>query len=174
MTIDQDINLDSVRGGIPESPLSFKFQYYARDYYDAYKNHRDAQRSRPSFPKFSPARLNLIALSIELAAKALHLDQGEPKGSIEGSIYHDLTKACDQDVLTPYGITLTEEEKNEIEKANVYYRDKGFQYFEFLRPRSELALGVSNEAELALRGYPGLPDETLLESALNKLLTPNL
>ncbi len=149
--------------GISEHIAPFAFQYYAKDFYEAYKKHK-------SDTKFSPARLFLIARSIELAGKGLHLAQGKTTKDLF-CMNHDLESACDQSVLIAYGITLTDVERVELKKANQYYEGKGFEYFLFDFP------GVSIDRsgpQQALSGWPNLPDENVLEGIVGKLLTPRV
>jgi hypothetical protein len=139
------------------------FQYYARDFYNAYTNHKGGR-------KFSPARLFLLSRSIELAAKALHLAQGSAAKKLS-HINHDLELVCDQQILSAYGITQTYTELFELKKANKYYKGKGFEYFLFRFP------GVAIERtgpQQALSGWPDLPEESILEGLLDRLLTPKL
>ena len=84
---------------------------------------------------------------------------------------HDLEAACEASVFAHFGITLIAAEMLELRKANKYYKGKGFEYFLFKFS------GVKMERsgpQQALFGWPGLPDESVLESILNKLLTPKL
>src|SRR5688572_25641338 len=76
----------------------FAFQWYAKDFYEAYKKVKGG-------PPFSPARLTLLAQAVELAAKSLHVDQGKRDDDLH-NIGHDLVKACDPVILGIYGITL--------------------------------------------------------------------
>jgi len=84
---------------------------------------------------------------------------------------HNLEVACEPRILAAYGITLTSAEQVELKRANKYYKGKGFEYFLFKLP------GVSDERsgpQQALSGWPDLPDESVLEALLSKLLTPRL
>lgn len=150
-------------GGIDANITPFAFQHYAKDFLEAYGKHKGGT-------KFSPARLFLIARSIELAAKSLHLAQGAELSKIR-SMNHDLEAACEPGILAVYGIALTSAEQVELKRANKYYKGKGFEYFLFKFP------GVSDERsgpQQALSGWPELPDENVLEVVCNKLLTPRL
>ena len=156
---NQVINVSSTNVSI----TPFAFQHYAKDFYDAYKKHKVG-------PKFSPARFFLLTRSIELAAKSLHLAVGGSADDIM-DLGHDLEAGCDAGVLGHFGITLTRDEAVELQKANQYYKGKGFEYFLFKFP------GVSMERsgpQQALSGWRGLPDESVLESLLLKLVTPKL
>jgi len=141
----------------------FAFQHYAKDFYAAYTNHKHG-------PTFSPARFFLLARSIELAAKALHVAQGcEPRALFQ--MDHDLEAACEPAVLSAYSVSLSAAEQEELRKANRYYEGKGFEYFWFDLPGVPIARAG---AQQALSGWPDLPEEALLESLLQKLLTPRL
>ena len=139
----------------------FAFQHYARDFFEAYKKHKGG-------PKFSPARLFLLTRSIELAAKALHLDQGRTYDDIV-ALRHDLKAACYPQILAAYGISLEQIEEAELKKANEYYKRKGFEYFLYKHPG--VAVDRSGPQQAA-SGWPALPDEGILESVLGKLLQP--
>ncbi|MGH7802549.1 MAG: hypothetical protein ACREOW_18320 [Thermodesulfobacteriota bacterium] len=141
----------------------FAFQFYAKDFYEAYKNHKTDAR-------FSPARLFLLTRSIELAAKALHLKQGRTANDLL-HIDHDLEKACDSSILMAYGISLTANEEEELKKANNYYKNKGFEYFLFNLQGVPLDRSGPQQA---LSGWRDLPDENTLKALLNKLLSPKL
>jgi hypothetical protein len=149
--------------GIDANLAPFAFPHYAKDFYAAYTKHKGG-------PKFSPARFFLLARSIELAAKGLHLGQGRDHKSLF-KIDHDLEAACEQSILSAYGLTLTAAEDQQMKNANRYYAGKGFEYFFFDFP------GVSVDRsgpQQALSGWPDLPDESILESILHKLLQPRL
>jgi hypothetical protein len=142
----------------------FAFQYYAKDFYEAYRKHKTSD-------PFSPARFFLLTRGIELAAKSLHVGQGRTAANLD-TISHDLVTACDQNVLTSYGITLTAGEITELEKANAYYKPKGFEYFWFKFP--EVSHKDRSGPQMAASGWPNLPNESILEGLLNKLLSPSL
>lgn len=149
--------------GINVNITPFAFQHYAKDFYEAYIKHKGG-------PKFSPARLFLLARSIELAAKSLHLAHGRELDDIV-HMDHNLEAACDPNVLVSFGITQTQVEEIELKKANDYYRCKGFEYFLFKLP------GVPMERsgpQQALSGWPRLPDESTLEALLHRLVAPKL
>jgi len=141
----------------------FAFQHYAKDFYEAYAKHKPGH-------KFSPARFFLITRSIVLAAKSLHLARGRSVADVL-DLGHDLEAVCDAGVLAGFGLALMPPENVELQKANQYYKGKGFEYFLFKFP------GIPMERsgpQQALSGWPGLPDESVLESILDKLLTPKL
>lgn len=152
--------------GIDANISPFAFQLWAKDFYGAYKAH---QNTAP----FSPARFYLLSRSLELALKALHLDTGATVETLR-KIGHDLEKACDAQLLAGYQIQVTPEEQSELSKANAFYKHKGFEYFLF---RAPFLGGVPEERsgpQLAATAYPNLPEESSLESLLQKLLEPKL
>src|SRR3990167_874122 len=144
----------------------FAFQHYAKDFYEAYKKHRNG-------PKFSPARLFLLSRSIDLAAKCLHLADGRPSEDL-GNISHDLNKACDSDILKKFGIILSSDQINELKKANDYYQYKGFEYFLYKYGDWKGSDFGSSGPQNALLGWPDLPDESILESIADMLLSTKL
>jgi hypothetical protein len=141
----------------------FAFQWYAKDFYGAYKKVKDG-------PPFSPARLTLLSQAVELAAKSLHVHQGKRDDDLR-KLGHSLVKACDAAILGLYGITLTPAEEIELKKMSDLNEAKAFEYFWFRSPgfTPELA-GVMH----ALTGRKGLPDESVVEELLIKLLAPKL
>ena len=141
----------------------FAFQFYAKDFLQAYKKHQGGH-------KFSPARFFLLTRSIELAAKALHLGQGRLVDDLR-RLGHDLEAACDPSLLMRYGINITAAERTEVAKANEYYEGKGFEYFWFKMPGVPIDRSGPQQA---LSGWPNLPDEMVLEGLVDKLLAPKL
>ena len=155
MTTPQQINTEGLNANI----TPFAFQHYAKDFLGAFKSHK-------SDVKFSPARLFLVCRSIELAAKSLNLIAGRSLEKLK-TMSHDLEKACDASVLCQNNINLTAQEKDELRKANAYYKGKGFEYFIFKHPTVALE---SAGPELAAQGWPSLPDEVILEQIANRLV----
>ena len=141
----------------------FAFQWYAKDFYKAYQKVKGG-------PAFSPARLTLLAQAVELAAKSLHVHQGKRNDDLR-KIGHSLIKACDVSILGVYGITLTLAEQAELKKMSDLNEVKAFEYFWFRSPgvTPELA-GIMH----AVKGRKGLPDESVVEELLTKLLAPRL
>jgi hypothetical protein len=146
----------------------FAFQWYAKDFYEAYKAYR--QKGQEGEIGFSPARLTLLAQAIELAAKSLHVHQGKRHKDLK-DISHDLVKACEPSILNVYGITLTADEAMELKKMSELNKVKAFEYFWPLSRdhKPELA-GVMH----ALTGRKDLPDESVVEGLLIKLLAPTV
>jgi hypothetical protein len=61
-------NIVVTPGSISINLSPFAFQWYAKDFYEAYK----AYKKLKNVAKFSPALLTLLAQAIELAAKSMH------------------------------------------------------------------------------------------------------
>jgi hypothetical protein len=145
--------------GLNANITPFAFQHYARDFYSAFKKHQGG-------PPFSPARLFLLSRSIELAAKALHFQAGATSDGVR-DINHDLEAACGASTLAKFGVVLTTQEVEELSKANAYYKGKGFEYFLFKHGATQFD---RSGPQMALAGWPDLPDETVLEALLKRLL----
>lgn len=141
----------------------FAFQWYAKDFFEAYKKVKGETR-------FSPARLTLLAQAVELAAKSLHVHQGKRDADLR-RLGHDLVKACNSSILGVYRITLTTDEVTELKKMSKLNEAKAFEYFWFCSPSvtPELA-GVMHAAT----GWQDLPDESIVEGLLIKLLGPTM
>jgi len=144
----------------------FAFQYYAKDFYEAYKKHKDG-------PPFSPARYFLISRSIELAAKSLHLEVGKKAEDLNNA-RHDLLEACNSDILKKFDITFSDEQISELKKANDYYKDKGFEYFLYKTGDWKSSDFGSSGPQKVLTGWPDLPDVNILESIVDLLLSVKL
>jgi hypothetical protein len=152
---------------------AFAFQHYAKDFYAAYKK-------LEGDPRFSPARLTLLAQAIELSAKSLHVHQGKKNTDLKKKINHSLVEACAPAILGLHGIESTSTEKAELKKISDLNEVKAFEYpwFDGSKVTPELP-GVKVSPELsgvmkALKGWQGLPDESVLEGLLLKLLEPKL
>ncbi len=144
----------------------YAFQFYARDFYKAYKKHKDGL-------PFSPARFFLLSRSIELAAKSLYLADGMPAEDLN-NINHDLSKACDPDILKKFGVSLSSDQISELLKANDYYKHKGFEYFLYKYGNWKSSDFGSSGPQMALTGWPNLPDVNILESIVDLLLSIKL
>lgn len=158
----------------------FAFQWYAKDFYEAYKKVKGGA-------KFSPARLTLLAQAVELAAKSLHVDQGKEDDKLR-KIGHNLVKACDPSILSKYKIKLTAEERTELKKMNDLNESKAFEYFWFLppgtkrRPKKPTKEEIKEDARNArltgimhaVTGRKDLPDEGVVDGLLIKLLVPQV
>jgi hypothetical protein len=159
---------------------AFAFQWYGKDFYEAYNKVKGGAR-------FSPARLTLLAQAVELAAKSLHVDQGKQDDKLR-RIGHNLVKACDPSILSRYKIKLTAAERTELKKMNDLNESKAFEYFWFLppgtkrRPKKPTKEEIKEDARNARRtgiihavtGRKGLPDESVVERLLIKLLAPKM
>jgi hypothetical protein len=162
MTHQQNMGIPLVDANI----RPFAFQYYARDFYEAYKKHK-------SGPRFSPARYFLLSRSIELAAKSLHLADGKPAEEL-GNVNHNLESACDTTILNQFGISLNSQQLTELKKANDYYQHKGFEYYLYKSGDWKGSDFGSSGPEKTLQGWPDLPDLNTLESIFEMLLSIDL
>ena len=80
---------------------------------------------------YSPVPYFLFCRSIELGLKAFVLAKGEKMEVVKLKIRHNIDFALEKALnysLADFLLT-TEEEKKELQKANIYYNDKGFEYF---------------------------------------------
>jgi hypothetical protein len=83
----------------------------------------------------------------------------------------NLVRAWDSTILSKYGITLTAHEATELTKMSVLHDAKAFEYFWFGRRGDTPELkGLMH----TLIGRPGLPDESVVEGLLIRLLDPKL
>ena len=107
---------------------------------------------------FSPVAYYLRCHAIELALKAFLLAKGFPKNDLKHKLGHNLEEALKS--ATKHGlqskVAIKPKEKEEIKKANVYYADKGFEYFQVPK---------------AVRGYPKLPDLKILADVSSRLVS---
>lgn len=144
------------------SPLGSRL--IAEDYYEAYKSYTPLRG-------FSRAKYFLACITIELAAKTLHVDQGKQYDDLV-KIGHNLIRSCDPSILSAYGVVITHTEELELKKANEYYAARGFEYYHFKHPD----ISDPNRAGpiLVLSGYPNRPDLNVLETIINKLIEAEL
>ncbi len=102
----------------------YGFHTYAMDYMEtAEKWTNEAE--------YSPVPYFLYCRAIELGLKAFLLAKGKNLAYIKNSVNHNLSvglKNARQNSLDDI-IETTEIEEEEIEKANKYYKTKGFEYF---------------------------------------------
>ena len=107
---------------------------------------------------FSPVPYYLRCRVIELAQKAFLLAKGFPKNDLKEKLGHNLENALNS--ATELGlqseVAIKSEEAEEIKKANVYYADKGFEYFQVTK---------------AVTGYPELPDLKILADVSSRLVS---
>lgn len=123
------------------------FRYYARLYLECAQKYR---RNK----KFNPVPYYLCCRCIELGFKAILIEKGSKVQKLKNKIKHDLKKALTQ--LEKHGVTkISPKEKNELLKANKYYKDKNFEYF---KPYNTMT------------GYKELPDLRTLKNICKKLI----
>lgn len=118
------------------------FRGYARQFLSAYTLVSSATG-------FNPVRYYLCCHALELGLKAYLIEHGEQVSELKKHVGHDLSKAFSRASAGNLGdvVSIKPEYKQEIERANKYYRGKGFEYF------------YLNEA---LKGHNALPDLDLL------------
>ena len=101
------------------------FLIYAENYYSASMNWK-------SDGKYSPVPYFLLCRSIELGLKAFALAKGESI-KVLGShkVGHNLMVLLDKTKNHSLSdlVVITKEDETELAKANIYYNDKGFEYF---------------------------------------------
>jgi hypothetical protein len=130
------------------TPLGF--HKYARDYLRTADN-------LTLESQYSPVPYFLYCRAIELGLKAYLLAKGKDLKFVKKKVGHDLTKGLEnaRKLALDDIIGTTEIEKNQIELANKYYKDKGFEYFLVLNHAS---------------GLQGLPELDVLKKYSHKLL----
>ncbi len=109
--------------------------------------------------KFSPVPYYLYCRSLEMVVKAFLLAKGVTQKELmkKGVLGHDLckillrAKELDLEQVVPFKPRW----EAEVEKANGYYVDKGFEYFKVVT---------------AVRGYPNLPELDILNELVSTLL----
>lgn len=101
------------------------FCSYAEDFLNAYKCFETDKF-------FSPAKYYLVCRSIELSLKSYLLLKNVPINKVKCNLGHDLhrilRKSKELGIDTIIGVT--DEEKVEVERANGWYKRKGFEYFD--------------------------------------------
>ena len=118
-----NVNVTPETGHIYITPTGFLV--YARNYFSVATNWIPDG-------KYSPVPYFLFCRSIELGFKAFILAKGEKLNFVKLKIGHNLEKALDKAVnysLEDF-VAITLEEKKQLQKANTYYNDKGFEYFD--------------------------------------------
>lgn len=131
------------------SPLAFII--YSKDFYSAYTSFSPENA-------FSPAGYYLICRSLELSMKAYLLASGVSRDQLKKrSLGHDLDKILlkSKDLGLFSIVSITDEEYDNIIKANRWYVRKGFEYFE-----------LKNIVE----GRSTLPDINVLDRLANQLI----
>lgn len=83
--------------------------------------------------EFSPVPYFLLCRAMELALKAVHLeDKRQPQ--VRNDFGHDLVKAYD--ALPAAKQTLARAEQDVLQKASTIYKGKGFEYFNLTHARN--------------------------------------
>lgn len=116
-----------------------------------------AARSARTDKEFSPVPYYLYCHGLELALKAFVLARGGTQHQLKSKIGHNLDRALRQAESKGLRdlVSLTQGETTQVQRANAYYDDKGFEYF---------------TAHPAVTGYPNLPELTLMDALLDRLL----
>jgi hypothetical protein len=107
------------------------------------KHYLQCRRDFQAPTGFSPVPYFLLCRAIELQLKALHLEN-KRQPWVKKDYGHDLMKAYS--ALAPEHQVLTSAELESLEKANVMYVDKGFEYMNV----SDAATGFSRAPDLAV------------------------
>ncbi len=139
-----DVTITPATGHVNVSP--FGFHRYASQFADVAQNARSLLADG-----FSPVPYFLYCRSVELVLKGYLLARGLSKARLKKNFGHNLCnlfrEAKDRGLAAEVLISPVWEV--EIGKANAYYNDKGFEYFEVAK---------------AVGGYPDLPSlDTLAE-----------
>lgn len=118
-----------------------------------------AARSAPPAHGFSPVGYYLYSRAIELVLKAFLLERGMTKAELKKrALGHDLlrvlAKADELGLATR--VEVTDAEREEIRKANDYYADKEFEYFNVIS---------------AVTGYSKLPNLTVMDQLAQRLVS---
>ncbi len=146
---NRNVVMKAQTGHINLSPLGF--HRYASEFLRAANSFKCGD-------SFSPVPYYLRCRVIELALKAFLLAKGFPKNDLKEKLGHNLENALNS--ATELGlqseVAIKSEEAEEIKKANVYYADKGFEYFQVTK---------------AVTGYPELPDLKILADVSSRLVS---
>lgn len=139
-------------GHVRVSPLGFVL--YSLDFLSAYE-------SFETHKPFSPSKYYLVCRSIELSLKAYLLTKNLSIDNLKRKIGHDLHKTLRKakELGLDSDVGISQSERAEIEKANLWYKRKGFEYF-----------SVENMVE-SFQGYSTLPDLQVLVMLANKLIS---
>jgi hypothetical protein len=123
------------------------FRLWAREFYKCRQSFKGAE-------PYSPVPYYLLCHAIELAFKAVHLEQlkAPPPGhqtqaEVKNSFGHDLIKSYKH--LPLANQTLSKEELSLLKKANKVYKGKGFEYM---------------KVHDAVRGFSNFPDLPALDA----------
>ncbi len=106
---------------------------------------------------FSPVPYYLYCHSLELVLKAFLLAKGVTQKELKERLSHDLCKILlrAKELDIEQVVPLAPRWEAEVERANGYYADKGFEYF---------------DVATAGRGYPNLPNLDILHELVSTLL----
>lgn len=130
----------------------YGFYLYANDFFSAATLWKDLKR-------FSPVPYYLYCRSIELALKSFILCHDKnittEKLKDKKKYGHDLIKCLNQAEKVFGKRLLEDKERENVEKANKYYKEKGFEYFRVI----DFVCGRQN-----------IPDLLILKQASSKLL----
>jgi hypothetical protein len=132
------------------SPLGFII--YAKEFFNT-------ARSFKSTKPFSPLPYYLFCHALELSLKGFLLAKGISKKDLQKreKVGHDLLKVLDEAIARGLDkiVPVSAMQRNEIAKANDYYLNKYFEYFEVIK---------------AVTGYPDLPDMAILEKLISDII----
>jgi len=132
-------------GHINTAPMGFHL--YAQKFLEA---------APPSSARYSPVPFYCVCRAIELALKSFLSARGIPVKKLK-TLGHDLQALLQ--TASAQGIadhcSFSDVEKAELLKANTYYSDKGFEYFQL---------------RFAMRDVPPLPNLDTLKSMTQSLL----
>lgn len=128
----------------------FGFQKYANQFLEAAKKCLGGK-------EYNPVPYYLYCRCIELGLKACLLEDGFTIEFLKDKLCHDLNKAMNKIKKSKFKamINLTTAEKDELSKANHYYKEKGFEYFKPFH---------------AITKYKNLPNLQVLENICFKIL----
>ena len=129
----------------------YGFNSYAADFLRAAMSFTVTER-------YSPVPYYLYCRAIELGFKSYLLSKRVPKVELQKkTLGHDLIASLDKCEILGLSqlVTIDHAQRRELEKANEYYKSKGFEYFFVAK---------------AAVGYPDLPDLTVLEFIATKLV----
>ncbi len=147
LEMNQTIVVPSITANL--SPLGF--HHFGSDFVTA-------ASAFPSTDRYSPLPYYLYCHAIELFLKAFLLTKGISRNELskKAIFSHDLIKGlilARQNGL-PTVIMLSAADEAELGKANIYYNEKGFEYFDVTE---------------AMRGFSNRPDLSTLRTIAEKL-----
>ncbi len=121
--VEKDLEIRVKTASVRIGPIGFL--EYAKEFYAAFSSFKPKNKT-------SPASYYLICRSIELSLKSYLLAKGVDIKKVKYSLGHDLHKILKKaKELQIFSIVeISDVEIEQIEKANVWYTRKGFEYFE--------------------------------------------